>query len=244
MKLSYVLPVHNNERTLGATVGRVVDRLAERPHSEILLVENGSKDYSWERCRELEGEKEGVVVRAYREAEAGIGWAYARGLRELETLHGPDPDRCAVLSASDLPFGFTDLESALPIVEADRAPIAIGSKAHAASRAGRGWKRGAMTTMFRGLRRALTGTRVGDSQGSFFIRLDVACSLAPDVRSRDFFYTTELVFRAEQRGLSVVEAPIALEASQLDPTTSTVRAWRHGGQMLAHLVTLRLRDRA
>jgi dolichyl-phosphate beta-glucosyltransferase len=241
--LSYVLPVHNDEKTLATNVARVAEHLRHYQGSEILLVENGSKDESWRECQKLEGVQDDVPVRAFREANAGIGYAYARGLAELERLHGADASRWAVLTASDLPWGFSDLDSAKSLLASGRRPVIIGSKAHPDSVAFRGWKRHGMSFAFRVLRRMIAGMRTGDSQGSFFIRLDVGVPLAHRIVSRDFFYTTELVYFAEALPDGVVEVPAVIEPSQLAGGATTVRAWEHGTAMLKQLIALRSRDR-
>lgn len=242
MKLSYVLPVHNDEASIEANVDRLASHIKRWKHSEIVLVENGSKDASWDACKKLDGAIQGVRVLAYREPNAGIGFAYARGLAELEKLHGTDKERWAVLTGSDLPWGFTDLDSALPLMGGKRAPVIVGSKAHPKSVAFAGYKRFAMSITFRALRRAIVGMKTGDSQGSFFLRLDVAVPVAHLVRSRDFFYSTEMVFYAERLEDGVIEVPAVIEPSQLVAGTTSVRAWKHGTAMLKQLVDLRRRE--
>ncbi len=243
--LSYVLPVHNDETTLEANVARLAEHLRQYRGSEILLVENGSQDASWRVCEMLAGVRDDVPVLAFREPNAGIGFAYARGLAELERLHGADDGRWAVLTGSDIPWGFSDLDSAKPLFAAPdaKAPVIIGSKAHRDSVAFAGWKRYGLSFAFRVLRRVIVGMRTGDSQGSFFIRLDVAVPLAHRIVSRDFFYTTELVYYAEALRDGVVEVPAIIEASQLIPGATSVRAYKHGKAMLRQLIALRARGR-
>ena len=241
--LSWVLPVHNDEAMIEANVERLAVHTTTFGGSDIFLVENGSRDASWDRCAALAGVIHGVRVHAYREPNAGIGFAYARGLAEIEALHGAATDRWVVLTGSDLPWGFSDLDSALPLMRSGRAPVIIGSKAHRDSEAFGGWKRYAMSAAFRVARRLIVGMKTGDSQGSFFIRLDVAVPLAHKIRSRDFFYTTELVHYAEPLPDGVVEVPAKIEPSQL-VGVSTVRPWKHGTAMLKQLVALRRRERA
>ena len=241
--LSYVLPVHNDETSIAGNVARLAAHLRAYEGSEIVLVENGSSDESWRECEKLSGAHDGIAVRAFREPSAGIGFAYARGLAELERMHGSDASRWAVLTGSDLPWGFSDLDSAVPLLGAGRAPVVIGSKAHKDSVSFAGWKRYGMSFAFRILRRAIVGMKTGDSQGSFFIRLDVAVPLARRVVSRDFFYTTELVYFAEALPDGVVEVPAIIEPSQLIPGVTSVRAWKHGKAMLRQLIALRARSR-
>lgn len=239
--LSYVLPVHNDEKTLEANVARLAEHLRHYRASEILLVENGSKDESWRVCEKLAGVQDDVPVHAFREPSAGIGFAYARGLAELERMHGADPSRWAVLTGSDLPWGFSDLDSAKELLTGGKAPVIIGSKAHPDSVAFAGWKRYGLSLAFRVLRRVIVGMRTGDSQGSFFIRLDVGVPLAHRIVSRDFFYTTELVYYAEALPDGVVEVPAIIEPSQLVPGATSVRAFKHGKAMLRQLIALRAR---
>jgi dolichyl-phosphate beta-glucosyltransferase len=240
--LSYVLPVHNDETTLAANVARLAAHLRQYEGSEILLVENGSRDESWRECQKLAGTQHGVPVHALQEPNAGIGHAYARGLAELERLHGADSTRWAVLTGSDIPWGFSDLDSAKGFLSRESAPVIIGSKAHPDSVAFAGWKRYGMSLAFRVLRRLIAGMRTGDSQGSFFIRLDVGVPLAHRIVSRDFFYTTELVYFAEALKDGVVEVPAVIEPSQLVPGVTSVRPWKHGKAMLKQLIALRARD--
>lgn len=242
VELSYVLPVHNDEETIAGYVDTLVARLAGTPSPEILLVENGSRDRSWEACERLAGARDGVTVLAYREPNAGIGYAYARGLAELEGRHGAPTSRWAVLTGADLPFAFTDLDRALPHMRSGATRIVAGSKAHPDSRAWAGAKRKVMSIVYRTARRAILGLSIRDSQGSFFVRLDLAAEIAPRVRSRDFFYSTELAFFAEGGGDVAVEVPVVLEPSQLVPSNSTVSPFTHGSRMLRQLVELRRRE--
>ena len=102
--LSYVLPVHNDADVLAANVEVLVERLAKTTDAEIVLVENGSRDWSWEACEALSGVHKGVHVLAYREGNAGLGYAYARGLAEVVKRHGPAKTRWTVLTGTDFPL--------------------------------------------------------------------------------------------------------------------------------------------
>jgi len=63
--------------------------------------------------------------------------------------------------------------------------------------------------------------------------LDMAARLVPLVKSRDFFYTTELVLHLERLGDRPVELPVTLAPSR---RASTVRPLRHGTAMFLALV--------
>jgi dolichyl-phosphate beta-glucosyltransferase len=244
MRVTYVVPVHNETRVLWAKVSALATGLDARGGGEILLVENGSRDDSWALCQEIEREytgksgSNGMAVRAYTVANAGIGHAYDRGLRAMLSLHDAheDEERWAVLTAADLPFAFTDYDAALKCMHNTR--IIIGSKAHADSQIEVDAQRRVASAAYKFARRAVLGMRVGDSQGSVFLRADLARVIVPRVKARGFFYSTELVYFAEREGERVIEVPVVLEKSE---RTSTVRPVKHGMTMLGQLVELRAR---
>jgi glycosyltransferase involved in cell wall biosynthesis len=238
--LSFVLPVHNNEDIVEPNIETLTTRLERSPGSDVFLVENGSRDASWAACESVRGTRHGVEVHPCRETRAGLGYAYARGIDEVLALHGSSVSRWAVLTATDLPFAFTDLDRALPHMARGTRAVA-GSKAHAASQAWAGAQRYVMSIAYRNARRAILGMKIGDSQGSFFIRLDLLAATAPFVRSRDFFYTTELAYLIEREGEIVTEVPVVLEQHQLVPANSSVRPFTHASRMLRQLVELRRR---
>lgn len=234
--LVYVLPVHDDETILAENVARLVSCVSRHPGTEVFLVENGSKDASWRIAQEIEASTRDGAVRAFREENAGIGYAYHRGLEEALARFGPSKDRWAILTASDLPFGFSDLEAALSHLGRPDARILMGSKAHPDSRANTGTLRRAMSYTYRAARRAIVGMRVGDSQGSVFLRLDLAAELAPKIESRNFFYSTELCHFAERAGETIVELPVVLAESR---RPSTVKPWRDSTTMARQLLALR-----
>lgn len=233
----YVVPVHNEERVLTANVGRLTSYLGRHPGAEVFLVENGSRDASWALAQELEAKSPpGVPVRAFREENAGIGHAYHRGLTEAVLRFGPSERRWAILTAADLPFGFSDLEAALVALERSPSRILMGSKAHPESKVPTGLARTTMSALYRVARRLAVGMRVGDSQGSVFLRLDLAAELMPKIQARGFFYSTELCHYAERAGETILELPVTLAVSE---RASTVRPVKDGLQMARQLWQLR-----
>jgi len=241
--LRYVVPVHNDGAILESTVDTLTRTLSSLPgakhpgHHHVLLVENGSRDDSWQRCQALVGERLGVIVHAFREPSAGLGYAIHRGINEAERLPGDPSAAWIVLTASDLPFDFSDLEAWL--ADPGDARMYIGSKAHPGSAVPSSPLRGVMSRVYQLARRAALDMHTRDSQGTFVFRQDLATSLARLVVSRDYFYTTELVYFAEQRGEQVVELPVRLAPSR---RPSTVHPLRDGTRMLRSLLRLRRRS--
>lgn len=240
----YILPVHNETAVLRDNVARLLARLQALAGAQVLLVENGSRDASWPLCQQLASElsdDRGTVVQEFREDNAGIGYAYHRGMTEALAQFGPSPDHYAVLTAADLPFGFTDLDGVLARVQAGGAGhVFVGSKAHKQSQVQTDALRQVMTLGYRLARRAVIGMKTADSQGTVFLPLALAAEVLPLVKARGFFYSTELLHFLEQRGAAIEELPVTLERAT---RASTVKPWTHGSQMARQLFELRARSK-
>ena len=235
MKLSYIIPAFNEEALLERNVERLRAHLERFSQAEILIVENGSWDRSLEIAKRCAARSEGgaVPIRAFHEAQAGLGHAYDRALRELQVEPG---GHWIVFSAADLPFAFTDLEQALPLLEAGgEERVVLGSKAHPQSRIGATLPRRMASLAYRWLRREVVGMTAGDCQGSLFLPASLAIRLRPELRSRDYFYTTELVYLAQRAGAEILEIPVVLQPAERKSTVNLVRDGMTMGRRLFEL---------
>jgi glycosyltransferase involved in cell wall biosynthesis len=240
---TFILPAHNEEKGIERSVRRIAERLGDRPGTEVVIAENGSSDATWEIAQRLARETKEVRVFAYREENAGLGYALQRALEEMLREHPLPENRWLVLTGAELPVGFTDLDAVLRIEEEqpDALPdVIIGSKAHRDSKIDNGATRRIASSVYRLARFAILGMHTGDSQGMFFIRQEVARPIVPRVRARDFFWTTEFTYYLEQAGCSIVEVPVALEQAR---RASTVRPFKHGSRMFRQLLALRASSR-
>jgi glycosyltransferase involved in cell wall biosynthesis len=220
-RISYVLPVHNQEHVLATSVERLLNRLAVFPGSEVILVENGSSDSSPAICARLArtSGNDRVAVRL-TQSDTGMGNALRRGIAVAT-------GDILVLSAADLPFAFTDLDALL--ATDPRPRLAIGSKAHKRSRTQIPAMRRTMSEAFRLLRVAVLGLGVRDSQGTILIDAPLARMIAPHLRCRDFLISTEIVAWGARLGATPVELPvtyIATPGSTVSPIGDSVRMAR------------------
>lgn len=197
--LGVVIPLHNSAGVVTRTVEAWMAFLPEGS-GQLYLVENGSADDTWERCCELQdrfGQHRVVALRS----EKGMGNALDAGILA-------STEDYVLLSADDLPFGFTDVASA--IAEGWTEPVLIGSKAHPHSEIGRSRKREVISSGFRFARRTILFSRVGDSQGTFLLNGAWARKIAPRLKETGFLFTTELVYAAELQKVAIVEVPVQL----------------------------------
>jgi hypothetical protein len=226
--ITYVIPVHNQTADLRRTVRLLVARLAYLPGSEIILVENGSTDGSGPLCLSLAAtlDSEEVTVRVTTSAK-GLGFAWRRGMAMArgDTL---------VLTAADLPFGFTDLDGYLGL--SPRPALVMGSKTHRESQIETPAVRRAMSAGFGLLRAGLIGLSI-DTQGSMLIQRSLAQVLLPQLRAGDYLIGAEINAWAVHEGITPVEVPVVYMASG----RSTVSPVRDSVAMAAGLLALRRR---
>jgi glycosyltransferase involved in cell wall biosynthesis len=226
--IAYVIGVHNEEDALGDTTSRVVDRLRSMPGSEVILVENGSTDSSPTLVHELAQKfsDDHVSVRA-EVSPKGLGNALRRGMQVATA------DRM-ILTAADLPFGFSDLDAALAL---DEMPdVVVGSKTHPQSKVETSKLRDVMSFGFRTLRRAMFGLDIGDTQGSVNIERELARRILPRLRSEGYFISTEVVVVANHVGASVAEVPVDYSNPRPD---SKVRPVSDSAEVLKSMWQLR-----
>jgi glycosyltransferase involved in cell wall biosynthesis len=232
---TFIVPIHNEEPTLSSTIARLDEARSTYGIARIVGVENGSSDQTWPVLEQLATRY--PALHAFREPAAGIGYAYHRGITEALKL-GAGAEDTLVLTACDLPFGFTDIESMLALP--DRPEVCIGSKAKLVGAVKPNLQRRTMSAVYQLARRWMVGMKTRDCQGSFLIRADIARRFVDQIRARDFFYTTELTALLERAGIRPVEVEVEL---QEEIRRSTVRPFKHGSALFRQLVALRRRLR-
>ena len=71
MSLSIIIPVHNTEQYLAECLNSVLSEI--NIDDEIILVENGSSDHSWELCQKYA--EKNTTVKAIQMETAGVSKA-------------------------------------------------------------------------------------------------------------------------------------------------------------------------
>lgn len=221
MKFYYIVPAFNEESQLRKTFEEIASARSRYPEIEILFIDNGSTDRTWEIAQEIVAAHPSWVS-AYHENRKGLGVAFKRGLRELQKRKLSSED-WVVYCAADLPFGFTDLEALLRQGPQgwEKTVLYVGSKRHPQSHITRHWKRILGSTVFEVLRWLILRIKTKDTQGSLFLRGDYN-DFVEKMRADDYFFSVELVYFAEQVGL-VVELPVTNGAEKRPSRISLVK---------------------
>ena len=231
---SLVLPFHTDVERILVTLELLQQVPKDTLVSEILLCHNGQSLSS--------GQESQVRKRLCRTAQLlhtdrkGIGAGYKQGIRSASA-------RFVVLSASDLPFGFSDLRSFLErrSQTGKCSQFSIGSKAHPGSRiGGYSFLRRLASIAFWQLRVLLLGpTTPRDSQGSLIVETALAKRLVDRCRHDNYFFSVEMITLAQREGIKLEELPIVLEHHH--GGASSVSLLRDGYEMSKNLYNLRRR---
>lgn len=209
--LSVVVPTRNGEDVIGGTLDVLGAHLG--PDAEIIVVENGSTDDTAAVLERIAAGWTSAARLVITHSAPGLGNAYRTGV--LATR-----GRRILLSADDLPFGFSDLDVFRRMDP--EVVVAIGSKAHPASSVARSRRRSTQSAIFRLLREGLLYSAVGDSQGTVWVDGPWARMFATLSRETGLMWTVELVLAAEQQGIDVWEVPVVL-AAEHEQVTSRFR---------------------
>ena len=199
-RISFVIPVYNEEGILHAAVVDLVSRLSEHASwtYEILLAENGSRDRTVEIAEDLARKFPEVKVHSLGQPN------YGKALREGILRARGTYVMCDEIDLCDVDFHARALE----LLESDKADMVVGSKVMAGADDKRPMTRHAATLIINGMLRVLVGFRGTDTHGLKAFRRD---RLIPTVQSclvdRDLF-ASEFVIRADRGGLRVVEIPV------------------------------------
>jgi glycosyltransferase involved in cell wall biosynthesis len=212
--IEIVLPVHNEEAQLEASVERLRAYLdGSFPFSAVITIaDNASTDATWAIARRL-ANRPGIG--ALHLDEKGRGRALRRAWLASPSL---------VVAYMDVDLA-TDLDALLPLVApllSGHSDVAIGTRLAASSRVVRGPKREVLSRGYNLLVRAAAGSHFSDAQCGFkALRRETAQVLVPLVRDDEWFFDTELLVIAERNGLRIHEIPV----DWVDDPDSRVRVW-------------------
>lgn len=202
ISVDVVIPVYNEEVALERAVYELGNHLAQHfPYQwNIVIADNASTDHTWEIAERLAAYEQNV--RAVHLDQKGRG----RALREAWLSSQAD-----VVSYMDVDLS-TNLKSFLPLVApiiTEHSDVAIGSRLLKSAVVQRQFKREVISRIYNMLISLLFRNRFSDAQCGFkALRRTVARELLPCVENQDWFFDTELLLLAEERGLRIYEVPV------------------------------------
>lgn len=210
-RTSVVIPVHNEEGMVEDTCNGVLAAMRGWDGGvEIVLVENGSSDRTWEIVSELQ--RNHPEIRAIREELADYGNAVRAGLLAAK-------GEWAVVFDCDL-WDEAFASAAVAALKNDvRCAVVVASKTHPDSSDDRSPFRRAGTRVFTFVVKSMCGLKVSDTHGMKVVALKrgaeqlTACKLVGHV------FDTELILRLERAGFTTGELPCRVR--ELRPARSS-----------------------
>lgn len=205
--VSTIIPIWNEVESLGAAVQTVHGFLEENfEEFEILLVESGSTDGSYEACDELAERLPRVEV-IHEGAAKGFGSALRLGFARA---------RCDLVWAvsADMPFPLASLLTAVPLFEHHGCVLSYRAEDD------RSFLRRGQSVLYNSLAKALLGLRVTHVNSTFKVyRREVIQSLP--LTADGWLIDTEIVYQLGRCGVKFTELPVPL----IDRTagSSTIR---------------------
>lgn len=226
--LSIIIPAHNEEKRLPATLQQVCGFLDRQEYSgEVLVVENGSRDRTYEVARDYAADHPCLCV--LREPGRGKGLAVRAGMLAACGQY-------RFICDADLSMPIEQVNRFLPPQLAD-VEIAIASRESPGSvRYNEPHYRHLVGRVFNTLVRwmALPGLR--DTQAGFkCFRGDIAAELFPLQTIMGWTFDVEVLYIARRRGYRIVEVPIDWYFN----ADSKVRVWRDSVTMFTDLLAIR-----
>lgn len=198
--LSIIIPAHNEENRLPAALEKITPFLQSQSYlSEIIVVENGSEDRTFELAQEYA--RDIPFLRVFQEDARGKGLAVKRGMME---------------ATGDYRF-ICDVDLSMPIEEVNKfippaldVPVAIGSReAPGAVRYNEPQYRHFIGRIFNAMVRFLILPGLQDTQCGFkCFRADVAERVFPLQTMGGMSFDVEVLFIARRKGYKIVEVPI------------------------------------
>ena len=226
--LSIIIPAHNEENRLPQTMEQLVGFVNKQSFtSEIILVENGSRDRTLEVANQY-ANRHGTIVKVMHDDLPGKGRAVQKGMLAA---------RGAYRFFADADFSMPAEEIIRFIPPAVDIPIAIASReAPGAVRYNEPYYRHITGRVFNGLIRMLVLPALHDTQCGFkMFRADAAEALFRRQTLMGWSFDVELLYIASCRKYPILEIPIPW---YFNPE-SKVNVLRDSWRMFLDLLTIR-----
>ncbi|WP_323674993.1 flippase-like domain-containing protein [Halorubellus sp. PRR65] len=204
VEVSVVLPAYNEAATIRNTVETTLATLAEfLPEGayEVIVAEDGCDDATPEIADEMAAADD-RVRHFHADERLGRGGALERA------FEAADGDTLVYFD-TDLATDMRHLEDLVESVRSEGYDVATGSRWISGREADRPAKRGVPSRAFNGLTRLFLRSDLRDHQCGFkaFDR-DALATLMPEVQDQHWFWDTEVLVKAQRRGMAVKEFPV------------------------------------
>ena len=214
--VDFVIPVYNEEEELETSIRRlgaylsgmvnesgviIADGVPANFSWQIVIADNASTDATWSIASEL-SHRYPDRIRAVRIREKGRGLA-------LKSAWGESKSQVCAYMDVDLSTGLEQIDSLILPLLSGEADIAIGSRLLAGSWIKRSARREFISRSYNFLLRTYSRARFHDAQCGFkAIRRQRFQDLLPLIVDNEWFFDTELLLLAQDKGWKIKEIPV------------------------------------
>jgi glycosyltransferase involved in cell wall biosynthesis len=202
VKVSVVLPAHNEADNLEAAVTKITEALSEYTGAyEIIIAEDGSTDGTDKKAAAL-SERLPFVKHLHEEKRLGRG-------RALKNAFQQSSGEILVYMDVDLATDVRQLKELISSVEKEGYDFATGSRMLPESNVERSGTRQIASKTYNFMVRVVLGSKVKDHQCGFkAFRREPLMQLLDEVGASHWFWDTEILVRAHRRGYRIKEIPV------------------------------------
>ncbi len=202
--VSIVIPVYNEEQILKTAVERLVRDIQPYQNDfdfEIILAENGSKDNTIEKGKELSKKYPFLSIFHYPQPDYGLALQHGIRTAKGEIVICDEIDLC-------LPEFY---EKSLELFKTTDVELVVGSKRVKGAQDQRPFKRKFATWALNVMLKIILGFKGTDTHGvKAFLKNPLMPVLDRCLVGKDIF-ASEFVIRAERMGVKIKEIPISLD---------------------------------
>lgn len=204
--VSIVIPAFEEEERLGASLAKIVEYLRESaPNTEIIVVDDGSKDRTAESAEKFFTDVQDISARVVRyEQNRGKGFAVKTGMQAAAA-------DIALFSDADLSTPISEMPKLIDPITAGENDVTFGSRALDRSLIGthQPWRREQGGKVFNLVVRTLTGLPFWDTQCGFkAFNLTKFRPLLDLMQIDRFGFDVEFLYVADLHGLRLNEIPV------------------------------------
>ncbi|UCF77951.1 MAG: glycosyltransferase family 2 protein [Candidatus Eiseniibacteriota bacterium] len=227
MKLSVIVPVYNEARTIGEILKRI---RAVDIEKEILIVDDCSTDGTREFLKSVEHEKDLRVF--YHSRNMGKGSAIRTAISEVQ-------GDAVIIQDADLEYDPNDYLKLVAPIEEGRATVVYGSRYSNPENELPFTKFKVAVLFLTALANLLYGARITDEATCYKVfRADVLKSIP--LKCKRFEFCPEVTAKVRKRGHRIAEVPISFKYRTVKEGKKI--GWRDGIEAIVALVRYRFVD--
>ncbi|MCP4649271.1 MAG: glycosyltransferase [PVC group bacterium] len=210
-KISVIIPAFNEVCHIKENIEETIRTFDDfKCYYEIIVVDDGSKDGTYPKIKELAGKFNNGEVLVKRNFENfGKGRALKKGVRSANGEY-------IIFLDADMDLHPGQIATFFDIMELTEADIVIGSKMHPNSQLEYPWYRKLMSTVYYRVVKMMFGLPVRDTQtGLKLFKAEVLQEVMPKIVIKKFAFDMEILALACRSGYKIEEAPIILNSQRV-----------------------------